>query len=90
VLIIVQRYQRVLHERLRRERKTATVLFDRRYAERRCRETEPYTGIERRRGQRRRAWTSEERAVWSEFRFLTVFSGDAAGAAPWTVEGEGR
>lgn len=88
-LIIVQRYQRALYEGLRRDQKTATIFFDRRHVERRRRETELYAGIERRRGQRRRAWTPEEHAVWSELRFLTVFSGNAGGAAPWTVK-DGR
>jgi hypothetical protein len=40
-LIIVQRYQRDLYERLRRERKVATVLVDRRHAERRRHDAEP-------------------------------------------------
>ncbi len=86
-LIVVQRYRRDLYDRLRRERKTATVLFDRRHAERRRHDTEPYAGVERRRNERRRAWTTAERAVWSELRYLMIYSGDAGGAAPWTVKG---
>jgi hypothetical protein len=84
-LIIVQRYQRDLYERLRREHKAATVLFDRRHAERRRHDAEPDARIERRRGQRRRGWTPEEQGVWSELRYLRVHAG---GAARWTVEDE--
>ena len=77
-LIIVQRYQPELYEKLRREhRGAAEVIFDRRVGERR--RGRHYSGEDTRRQDSRRRLTPAEHAQWAELRYLVVYrSADAA------------
>jgi hypothetical protein len=73
-LIIVQRHQETLYKTLRHaNRGAAEVIFDRRQGERRRGAAPP--GVERRQADRRRAMTADERARWTDLRYL-VRTGD--------------
>jgi hypothetical protein len=70
-LIIVQRHQETLYKTLRHaNRGAAEVIFDRRQGERRRRGGVARTGVERRQADRRRALTADERARWTDLRYL--------------------
>jgi hypothetical protein len=73
-LIVVQRYQSAVYKTLRHAHLgTAEVIFDRRQRERRSRGA--YSGSERRHGERRRALSTEERACWTELRYVVRSAG---------------
>jgi hypothetical protein len=70
-LIVVQRHQETLYKTLRHaNRGAAEVIFDRRQGERRRGGGVARAGVERRQTDRRRALTSDERARWTELRYL--------------------
>jgi hypothetical protein len=73
-LIIVQRYQSAVYKTRRHAHLgTAEVIFDRRQGERRSRGA--YSGSERRQGKRRRPLATEERACWTELRYVMRTAG---------------
>src|SRR3990172_6075895 len=70
--IIVQRYQGALYKALRQKfRGAGPVIVDGRHVERR--RCGAYTGVERRRGERRRPLTPDQRAMWTELRHLVLY-----------------
>ncbi len=70
-LVIVQRYQPTVFKTLRHAyRGAAEVIFDRRHGERRVGGV--YAGLERRQQERRRAWSVDERAGWTELHHMML------------------
>jgi hypothetical protein len=68
-LIIVQRHQETLYKTLRHaSRGAGEVIFDRRRGDRR--RGGVHAGVERRQAERRRGLTTDERARWTELRYL--------------------